>query len=110
MLSGINKVEITKIPVYFAVSKKPNKSKLQLSTYEKIKNFLRKSKAFNHYFVNYISRFYRKDYKNYIRFLCDVVNYLPNNDVFDQIDLKKARTIHVYTVDEVIKVKNLLLE
>ncbi len=92
--------------ISFAVMEKNN------NTNEKNKNFfdqnILKNKFFYSIYVNCVSKQHKTDLENYKRFLDNVFDSYPNKEIFSKIDIEKVKTIHVHSVDEVIKIKNYL--
>ena len=109
LLYGLNSLqEEQNPPIYFAVTPKPPKvlEKPSQSIKARIINILRKNRALNFLYVNYFSRYYKREYQNYLRILDEMMNQWPNKEVFNQIPLENTRTIHVHNVEKVLKIKN----
>lgn len=112
LLQGLNGLpEETIPPIYFAVDQKPPKGKLRpLTLKELLISLLRKSTILNSLYVNRISRRYKQDYNNYLRFLSNARNAYPSEKVFSQIDLAKAKSIHTHTIGDLLKAQNYLVD
>ena len=112
LLQGLNGLsEETSIPIYFAVDQKPPKGKPRpLTLKEHIISLLRKSSFLDSLYVNRISRRYKQDYNNYLRFLSNARNAYPSEKVFSQIDLAKAKSIHAHTIGDLLKARNYLVD
>ena len=77
---------------------------------EHIISLLRKSSFLDSLYVNRISRRYKQDYNNYLRFLSNARNAYPSEKVFSQIDLAKAKSIHAHTIGDLLKARNYLVD
>lgn len=111
LLDGINRTEDNKNPlILFDTMEKTNNNPEENSKkiYKIIHKIFYSNSLLKKIYINYISRFQKRNHANYINFLKDTSNMICDRDLFNRIDLEETKTIHVHTVGDAVKVRNSL--
>lgn len=111
LLDGLNRVDSPESPLIFFDTdiKHPVPAEQPLGTIHQIAhNFFYRNERLKNLYTNYISRYQKNAYENYLNFLNHPEKIFCNQDLFKNINLNTTRTIHTHTVGDAVKVKNTL--
>lgn len=113
LLSGLNRIDHYDKPLIVFNTYK-GKKPLQPTAHKKIGIAEVAKKAIGvfpggkHFYAKYISRFQKDSYKSMYNFLHDLDAIMPDQNLTNEIDWTRTKTIHVHTAAEVVKIKNYL--
>jgi len=111
LLDGLNRIENNENPLIFfdTTEKQPPKEPAEIRGPVKyIRKFFYMNEQRRKYYINHISRYQRRVHEEYIRFLSNIDEIAASPELFQKINLRQTKTIHVHTVGDAIKVKNSL--
>lgn len=111
LLEGLNHIPNSTDPlIVFETAKKqaPQQPEQLKKIYQWIHAYVDKNEQRKRFYVNHISRHSKQEHDNYVQFLSHADRMYCIPELFQRIDLKRTKTIHVHTVGDAVKVKNSL--
>jgi len=111
LLDGLNRISNNENPIilFDTMDKTPVNPLPEIKgIYKVIHNFFYENKGLKPFYIDHISKYQKKLRNEYFYFLNNVNNMYCRQDMFEKINLKRTKTIHVHTIGDAIKIKNSL--
>ena len=111
LLDGLNRIENNNNPLVFfnTLDKEPAVPLPEIKGFHKVIHDFFYSKTYlKSFYIDHISRYQKRLRTDYMDFLSSPSKMYCRNDMFEKMDLKRTKTIHVHTIGDAIKVRNSL--
>lgn len=110
LLDGLNQIENSNPKVFFNVQEKNiQNNTLEVQPLQKLAHkFFYSTDKLKSFYNNYLSKYQKQCYENYLNFLRNYSEMYCNGEMFSKINLNNTYTIHAHTVEDALKIKNTL--
>ena len=111
LLDGLNRIENNENPMIFfnILDKTPPIPLPEIKgIYKNIHDFFYNRAYLKSFYIDHVSRYQKRLRTEYLNFLKNPTAMYCRDDMFEKMNLKRTKTIHVHTIGDAIKVKNSL--